>query len=113
MKRSIVLGPIVLLIVTACQTPTPSTPIAQATATPRPIVQAATSSAAPPSPTIAPTNTVVDSVTIDSATITWSPVTYTSDGGHYIVSYRVVGGEVAVLNQKFQGVYNGQILRKK
>jgi uncharacterized protein YkwD len=57
MKRSIVLGPIVLLIVTACQTPTPSTPIAQATATPRPIVQAATSSAAPPSPTIAPTNT--------------------------------------------------------
>ena len=56
-KKVWCLIPIGLLILAACQTPTPSAPTAQATATPRPIVQAATPTAVPPSPTVAPTST--------------------------------------------------------
>ena len=55
MKKTLCLIPIVLLMLSACQTPTPSAPVPQATATSRPIVQAATKTAVPPNPTAAPT----------------------------------------------------------
>jgi uncharacterized protein YkwD len=55
MKQVIYLSPMVLLILAACQMPTPSAPVAQAPATSHPIVQAATSTAVPPSPTALPT----------------------------------------------------------
>ena len=55
MNKTLYLISIVLLMSSACQTPTPSAPVAQATVTPRPIVQAATKTAAPPNPTVAPT----------------------------------------------------------
>jgi uncharacterized protein YkwD len=55
MNKTLCLISIVLLMLSACQAPTPSAPVAQATVTPRPIVQAATKTAAPPNPTVAPT----------------------------------------------------------
>lgn len=79
MKRIIYLSPIALLILTACQTPTPSAPVALATATPRPIVQAATSTArptvAPPTLTAALVPTKVPTTTPVAVTITVTPTT--------------------------------------
>ena len=56
MNKTGYLIPMVLLMLSACQTPTPSAPVARATATLRPIVQVATITAVPPSPTASPTS---------------------------------------------------------
>jgi uncharacterized protein YkwD/SH3-like domain-containing protein len=78
MNKTWCLIPIGLLMLAACQTPTPSAPVAQATVTARPIVQVATSTAVPsvmPTvvPTSAPTATPTPTATLVAVTATVTP----------------------------------------
>jgi len=82
MNKSWCLIPIGLLMLAACQSPTPTAQVSQVTATPRPIVQVATSTARPPTatattvPTLAPTATPMATATATSvATATPLPAT--------------------------------------
>lgn len=75
MSKTWCLIPIGLLMLSACQTPTPTAQGVKATATPRPIVQAATSTVVPPTgaPTATPMPTKTPTATSVAVTTTVTP----------------------------------------